>query len=59
MQSLGLIDEEIAKFSDASYWLDYFPPLAVKDLLSIGIHVSITKLVNKVHFSLLHTFLNH
>lgn len=39
MQSLGLTDEEIAKFSDANYWLDYFPPLAVKDLLSIGMHV--------------------
>ncbi|XP_066998764.2 leucine--tRNA ligase, cytoplasmic [Anabrus simplex] len=39
MQSLGLTDEEIKKFADASYWLDYFPPLAVKDLQSIGIHV--------------------
>ncbi|XP_046624335.1 leucine--tRNA ligase, cytoplasmic [Neodiprion virginianus] len=39
MQSLGLNDEEIQKFSDANYWLDYFPPLAVQDLKSIGIHV--------------------
>lgn len=39
MQSLGLANEEIAKFADATYWLDYFPPLAVKDLQSIGIHV--------------------
>lgn len=40
MQSLGLADDEIAKFADATYWLDYFPPLAVKDLQRIGIHVS-------------------
>lgn len=39
MQSLGLSDEEIPKFADAYYWLDYFPPLAVKDLKSIGLHV--------------------
>lgn len=39
MQSLGLPDNEIAKFADASYWLDYFPPLAVLDLINIGIHV--------------------
>jgi leucyl-tRNA synthetase len=39
MQSLGLSNEEIKKFADASYWLHHFPPLAVKDLRSIGIHV--------------------
>ncbi|KAL1110265.1 hypothetical protein AAG570_008342 [Ranatra chinensis] len=39
MQSLGLDDEEIRKFADESYWLDYFPPLAVQDLKSIGLHV--------------------
>lgn len=43
MKSIGIEDEEIAKFADANYWLDYFPPLAVKDLLSIGIHVSAKK----------------
>ena len=32
MQSLGLSDAEIPKFADASFWLEYFPPLAVKDL---------------------------
>jgi leucyl-tRNA synthetase len=41
MQSLGLSDDEIKKFADASHWLDHFPPLAVKDLRSIGIHVSL------------------
>lgn len=39
MQSFGLIDEEIKKFADASHWLNYFPPLAVDDLKSIGLHV--------------------
>lgn len=39
MQSLGLQDEEIKNFTDAAYWLDYFPPLAVQDLKSIGLHV--------------------
>ncbi|XP_012534882.1 leucine--tRNA ligase, cytoplasmic [Monomorium pharaonis] len=39
MQTLGLKDEEIKKFADAAYWLEYFPPLAVRDLKSIGLHV--------------------
>ncbi|KAB0798864.1 hypothetical protein PPYR_06746 [Photinus pyralis] len=39
MQSLGMSDEEIPKFADANYWLDYFPPKAVEDLNGIGIHV--------------------
>ncbi|XP_049764859.1 leucine--tRNA ligase, cytoplasmic [Schistocerca cancellata] len=39
MQSLGLDDEEIKKFADPLYWLDYFPPLAVVDLKTIGLHV--------------------
>lgn len=39
MQSLGLDHKEIKKFADAAYWLDYFPPRAVEDLKSIGLHV--------------------
>lgn len=39
MQMLGLKNEDIKKFADASYWLDYFPPLAVKDIKSVGLHV--------------------
>ncbi|XP_034937128.1 leucine--tRNA ligase, cytoplasmic [Chelonus insularis] len=39
MQSLGMNDDEIKNFTDSSYWLDYFPPLAVEDLKSIGLHV--------------------
>lgn len=40
MQSLGLQDEEIKKFADPSHWIDYFPPLAMQDLKSLGMHVS-------------------
>eukprot|EP00095_Tigriopus_kingsejongensis_P005736 maker-scaffold28_size608977-snap-gene-1.13 protein:Tk05736 transcript:maker-scaffold28_size608977-snap-gene-1.13-mRNA-1 annotation:"hypothetical protein BRAFLDRAFT_63907" len=32
-------DEDIKKFADADYWLDYFPPLAVEDLKAMGLHV--------------------
>ncbi|KAH0629739.1 hypothetical protein JD844_012055 [Phrynosoma platyrhinos] len=39
MKSLGLSDEEIAKFSEAEHWLDYFPPLAIQDLKSMGLKV--------------------
>ena len=40
MQSLGLKDEEIKLFAEAEHWLNYFPPLAIKDLKRIGVHVS-------------------
>lgn len=40
MQSLGLTDAEIKKFADPHYWIEYFPPLAVNDLKSLGMHVS-------------------
>ncbi|SPP79186.1 leucine--tRNA ligase, cytoplasmic [Drosophila guanche] len=39
MQSLGLKDEEIKEFSDPQHWLNYFPPLAIQDLKSIGAHI--------------------
>ena len=39
MKLLGLEDEEIKKFSDASYWLEYFPPLAKHDLTKMGLKV--------------------
>lgn len=39
MYSLGLPDDEIKKFADPDYWIDYFPPLAVKDLKQIGLSV--------------------
>ncbi|XP_013388845.1 leucine--tRNA ligase, cytoplasmic isoform X1 [Lingula anatina] len=39
MMSLGLVDEEIKKFADPMHWLYFFPPLAMKDLCSMGLKV--------------------
>lgn len=41
MKSLGLSDEEVVSFSEAEHWLDYFPPLAVQDLKSMGLKVTV------------------
>jgi len=40
MQSLGLNNEEIKPFANAEYWLKFFPPLAKRDLMKLGLHVS-------------------
>lgn len=37
MKSLGLNDEEIAKFIDANYWLYYFPEKWMEDLRRFGL----------------------
>lgn len=39
MQSLGIPDNEIPKFADPNHWINYFPPIAVKDLHSFGCHI--------------------
>lgn len=39
MQSLGLNDEEIAKFANADYWLYYFPPKCQLDMKKMGTKV--------------------
>lgn len=39
MRSLGLNDAEITAFANAEHWLQYFPPLAVKDLQGMGLKV--------------------
>lgn len=39
MTSLGLDDNEIKPFADADYWLRFFPPLAKRDLMKLGLHV--------------------
>ncbi|KAK6321988.1 leucine--tRNA ligase, cytoplasmic [Coregonus clupeaformis] len=39
MKSLGLSDMEIVPFANAEHWLEYFPPLAVKDLKMMGVKV--------------------
>ncbi|WKY00875.1 hypothetical protein Q1695_015135 [Nippostrongylus brasiliensis] len=37
MQSLGLDDDEIKKFANTDYWLDYFPPHCISDLKRMGL----------------------
>uniref|UniRef100_A0A4W5PYF5 leucine--tRNA ligase n=1 Tax=Hucho hucho TaxID=62062 RepID=A0A4W5PYF5_9TELE len=39
MKSLGLSDMEIVPFANAAHWLEYFPPMAVKDLKMMGVKV--------------------
>ncbi|XP_061754648.1 leucine--tRNA ligase, cytoplasmic-like isoform X2 [Nerophis ophidion] len=39
MRSLGLDDSDIEKFASAEHWLEFFPPLAVKDLKLMGVKV--------------------
>ena len=36
MKAMGLSPEDIPKFVDPSYWLQYFPPLGVRDLKTPG-----------------------
>ncbi|CEN59632.1 Putative Leucyl-tRNA synthetase [Aspergillus calidoustus] len=36
MLAIGIPLEEIHKFADALYWLQHFPPLAIRDLDSLG-----------------------
>ena len=39
MQSMNVPTQEIHKFADSTHWLYYFPPLAISDLKSMGVHV--------------------
>ena len=39
MLALGIPQEEIHKFADANYWLEYFPPLVKKDMNNFGARV--------------------
>ncbi|GAM23585.1 hypothetical protein SAMD00019534_067600, partial [Acytostelium subglobosum LB1] len=39
MKSLAIPDEEIPKFADSAYWLNYFPPHCKNDLQSIGMGI--------------------
>lgn len=36
MMQLGISKEEVLKFADPSYWLDFFPPLVQKDVTAFG-----------------------
>lgn len=39
LKSLGITSEEIPKFADSSYWLQYFPPHCRADLVRFGAKV--------------------
>uniref|UniRef100_A0A7S4SR08 leucine--tRNA ligase n=1 Tax=Alexandrium monilatum TaxID=311494 RepID=A0A7S4SR08_9DINO len=39
MVALGIDEQEIPKFTEPEYWLQYFPPLAVQDLKRLGVAV--------------------
>ena len=39
MLALGIPREEIHRFADASYWLEYFPPLCMRDLNNFGARI--------------------
>jgi leucyl-tRNA synthetase len=39
MLALGIPKEEIHKFADANYWLEYFPPLCENDLNGFGARI--------------------
>jgi leucyl-tRNA synthetase len=39
LRSMGVAEEEIPKFTDPNYWLDYFPPFGQEDLERFGVAV--------------------
>lgn len=39
MRQLGIPEDEISKFADPLYWMEYFPPLARADLTDMGFHI--------------------
>lgn len=39
MLTMGIPREEIHKFSDPNYWIEYFPPLARQDLTDFGARI--------------------
>ncbi|RMD42489.1 hypothetical protein DV735_g2664, partial [Chaetothyriales sp. CBS 134920] len=39
MLTMGIPKEEIHKFADSTYWLEYFPPLCQRDLIDFGCRI--------------------
>lgn len=39
MLTMGILPEEIHKFSDSTYWLEYFPPICRQDLIDFGCRI--------------------
>ena len=40
MRSLGIEDEEIKRFADPAYWIEYFPIHVKRDLELMGLKVT-------------------
>ncbi|PFH55407.1 hypothetical protein XA68_18377 [Ophiocordyceps unilateralis] len=39
MKSIGIPQEEIHLFADPQYWLEFFPPLVIRDLSALGCRI--------------------
>ncbi|PNY29960.1 Leucine-tRNA ligase, cytoplasmic, partial [Tolypocladium capitatum] len=39
MKSIGIPQQEIHLFADPQYWLEFFPPLAMRDLTNLGCRI--------------------
>lgn len=39
MQAIGIPTQEIHLFADPQYWLEFFPPLAIRDLTNFGCRI--------------------
>ena len=48
MKTLGLEDKDIKEFCDPYHWLEYFPPLAKRDLTALGCRVRWCKRHKKI-----------
>lgn len=64
LQSIGISDEEITKFQDPNYWLQFFPPKGMDDLKLLGINCDwrrsfITTAVNPFYDSFIRWQFHH
>ena len=43
LMDMGIKKDEISKFTDPYYWLEYFPKVAIKDLIAFGISADFSR----------------
>jgi leucyl-tRNA synthetase len=43
LKQLGIPEEEIPKFADPLYWLEYFPPIGKQDLMDFGLNIDFSR----------------
>jgi leucyl-tRNA synthetase len=43
LESIGIPKEEIPKFADSNYWLEYFPPRGLSDLEAFGVNCDFSR----------------